>query len=239
MSMLSIENLVANHGLLNAVKGVSFAVEKGDVLSIFGSNGAGKTTLFRAISGVHPIVSGSVLLDGDAIDHVSANRRVEKGLVMVPEGRRLFSDMTVKENLMVAAEHGRKGDWELDKVVDALPGLTSIVNKRAGGLSGGQRQSVAIGRALMSNPTVLLIDEVSLGLSPIAIGELYESLDHLKQKRDVTFIIVEQDLNRAITFSDHTICMLEGSIELEGKSSTLDKKDIYAAYFGVEEAADA
>ncbi|QUX92247.1 ABC transporter ATP-binding protein [Marinomonas sp. A3A] len=235
MSALVVDRLVAKHGLLTAVRGVSFSVEQGEVLSVVGANGAGKTTLFRTLSGVHSVDSGSILLNDDDVSELPAYQRVEKGLAMVPEGRRLFVDMTVRENLQIAGEHGRSGSWSLDKVVAALPALEPILNKVSGGLSGGQRQAVAIGRALMCNPSVLLLDEVSLGLSPIAVEGLYQSLELLKKSQETTMIIVEQDLNRAIRFSDHLLCLLEGKVALSGRSDELSHADITKAYFGLEE----
>lgn len=235
MSALVVDQLVAKHGLLTAVRGVSFSVEQGDVLSVVGANGAGKTTLFRTLSGVHSVDSGSIFLHDEGISQLPAHQRVSKGLAMVPEGRRLFVDMTVRENLQIAGEHGRSGSWGLDKVVAALPALEPILNKVSGGLSGGQRQAVAIGRALMCNPSVLLLDEVSLGLSPIAVEGLYQSLEQLKKGKETTMIIVEQDLNRAIRFSDHLLCLLEGKVALSGRSDELSHADITKAYFGLEE----
>jgi branched-chain amino acid transport system ATP-binding protein len=235
MSALVVDRLVAKHGLLTAVRGVSFSVEQGEVLSVVGANGAGKTTLFRTLSGVHSVDSGLILLNDDDVSKLPAYQRVEKGLAMVPEGRRLFVDMTVRENLQIAGEHGRSGSWSLDKVVAALPALEPILNKVSGGLSGGQRQAVAIGRALMCNPSVLLLDEVSLGLSPIAVEGLYQSLELLKKSQETTMIIVEQDLNRAIRFSDHLLCLLEGKVALSGRSDELSHADITKAYFGLEE----
>ncbi|WP_421851330.1 ABC transporter ATP-binding protein [Marinomonas sp.] len=235
MSALVVDQLVAKHGLLTAVRGVSFSVEQGEVLTVVGANGAGKTTLFRTLSGVHSVDSGSILLNSEEVSELPAYRRVNKGLAMVPEGRRLFVDMTVRENLQIAGEHGRSGSWSLDKVVAALPALEPILNKVSGGLSGGQRQAVAIGRALMCNPSVLLLDEVSLGLSPIAVEGLYQSLEQLKKGKETTMIIVEQDLNRAIRFSDHLLCLLEGKVALSGRSDELSHADITKAYFGLEE----
>ena len=152
---------------------------------------------------------------------------------MVPEGRRLFSDMTVRENLQIAGENGRKGSWTLKKVLAAFPAIDPILNAIAGNLSGGQRQAVAIGRALMTNPDVVLLDEVSLGLSPIAVVGLYESLQRLKQEGETAMIVVEQDLSRAIHFADRLVCLLEGRIALEGPSSALTREAITAAYFGL------
>lgn len=233
MSLLTVDNLVAGHGLLTAVRDVSFQVAPGEVLGVIGANGAGKTTLFRTLAGVHPAKSGTIGLDGDDITTLPPARRVAAGVAMVPEGRRLFIDMTVRENLQVAGENGRSGAWTLDSVLAALPSLAPLLNVPTGGLSGGQRQAVAIGRALMSNPKVLLLDEVSLGLSPVAIEGLYEQLASLKARGDTAMVVVEQDLDRAMAFSDRVVCMLEGRIVLDGEPQVLGKQAITEAYFGL------
>ncbi len=235
--MLEVMNIEARHGLLSAVRGVSLKVGKGEVLGVVGANGAGKTTLFRAITGIHTNMMGSVMLNGRDISGLSPSHRVSAGLAMVPEGRRLFPDMSVQENLQVAGENGRKGQWTLEKVLEAFPALKPIIKSAAGNLSGGQRQAVAIGRALMTNPDFIIMDEVSLGLSPIAIEGLYESLEALKADGETGIIVVEQDLRRAIKFSDRLICMLEGSMVLEGAADTLTHEEITAAYFGIDTAA--
>jgi len=231
--MLSVSNLVAGHGLLTAVRDVSFSVGSGEVLGVIGANGAGKTTLFRTLAGVHPANSGTIALDGVDVTALRPSRRVASGIAMVPEGRRLFVDMSVRENLQVAGENGRAGAWTLPTVLDALPVLAPLLNVVTGGLSGGQRQAVAIGRALMSNPKVLLLDEVSLGLSPVAIQGLYEQLAGLKGRGDTAMIVVEQNLDRAMAFSDRVICLLEGRIALEGKPQMFGKQAITEAYFGL------
>ena len=233
MSLLEVEGLVACHGLLTAVHGLSLSIAAGEVLAIVGANGAGKTTLFRTIAGVHPLAGGTIRLGGTGISGLAPHRRVAAGIAMVPEGRRLFPDMSVTENLTIAGENGRRGEWTLDTVFDALPQLKPIARVAAGGLSGGQRQAVAIGRALMSNPSLLLLDEVSLGLSPIAIEALYASLRALKSG-GTTMIVVEQDLDRATGFADRIACMLEGRAVLEGRPGELARSDIAAAYFGLE-----
>jgi branched-chain amino acid transport system ATP-binding protein len=238
MSIFDVEALVAAHGLLPAVREVSFKVARGEVLAIIGANGAGKTTLFRALAGVHPVTGGHILLEGRDITRMSAHRRVRAGISLAPEGRRLFGEMTVKENLLVAGENGRNGLWTLDTVLDALPQLKPLTAVKAGSLSGGQRQAVAIGRALMANPKVLLLDEVSLGLSPVAIEGLYENLLELRHRRDTTIILVEQDLDRALAFSDRMICMLEGRAVLYGASAYTDRAAITSAYFGMEAAPE-
>jgi len=215
------------------VREVSFRVGPGEVLGVIGANGAGKTTLFRTLAGVHPATSGTIALEGTDVTWTTPSRRVAAGIAMVPEGRRLFSDMTVRENLLVAGENGRAGTWTLETVLDALPSLKPLLPVPTGGLSGGQRQAVAIGRALMSNPKVLLLDEVSLGLSPVAIEGLYEQLAGLKARGDTAMVVVEQDLDRAMTFSDRVVCMLEGRIALEGEPQRLGKPAITEAYFGL------
>jgi branched-chain amino acid transport system ATP-binding protein len=233
MSLLVVDDLVARHGLLTAVHGLSLSIAAGEVLAIVGANGAGKTTLFRTIAGVHPLAGGTIRLGGTDISGLAPHRRVAAGVAMVPEGRRLFPDMSVTENLTIAGENGRKGEWTLDTVLDALPQLRPIARIAAGGLSGGQRQAVAIGRALMSNPSLLLLDEVSLGLSPIAVEGLYASLGALKSG-GTTMIVVEQDLDRATAFADRIVCILEGRVVLEGRSGELGRAEIAAAYFGLD-----
>ncbi len=235
MNALEVENLVAGHGLLTAVRGVSFQVPEGSALAVVGANGAGKTTLFRTIAGVHRAETGRVLLAGRDVGALGAPRRVAAGLAMVPEGRRLFGDMTVLENLRVAGDHGRAGQWTLDTVLDALPALKPLLHRPAEVLSGGQRQAAAIGRSLMCNPSVLLLDEVSLGLSPVAVDSLYQSLALLRGA-GTTMVLVEQDLDRILGFADRIVCMLEGRIVLEGAARALGRDDITAAYFGLEAA---
>jgi branched-chain amino acid transport system ATP-binding protein len=232
MSLLRVENLIARHALLTAVREVSFSVAEGEVLGVVGANGAGKTTLFRTIAGVHPAAAGDIRFNGATITGEPAFRRVAAGIAMVPEGRRLFPDMTVRENLLVAGENGRKGAWTLDSVLAALPALMPLIDIPADRLSGGQRQAVAIGRAMMSNPSLLLLDEISLGLSPTAVEGLYQSLNRLKTDRTTTMVMVDQDLGRTMMFCDRIICMLEGRIVLAGKTGELGKQAITEAYFG-------
>lgn len=237
MNLLDIDNLVAGYGLLTAVRDLSFGVAEGSALAVVGANGAGKTTLFRTISGVHRAQSGSVRLAGRDVSGLTAPKRVAAGIAMVPEGRRLFGDMTVRENLQVAGENGREGSWNLSRVVEALPALAPIMDRPAGVLSGGQRQAVAIGRALMCNPSVLLLDEVSLGLSPIAVEGVYRSLSQLRDA-GTTMVLVEQDLDRALAFADRIVCMLEGRIVLEGAPGAVTRDDVTAAYFGLDATSE-
>ena len=165
MSLLEIRNLDVRHGLLQAVRDLSLSVEKGETIALVGANGAGKTTLLRTVAGAHMPAGGSVVFNGIDITTVPAYRRVGLGIALVPEGRRLFGQMTVEENLVLARSAGRRGDWTVEHVLDAFPNLKPRRHAKAGNLSGGEQQATAIGRALMTNPEVLILDEVSLGLS--------------------------------------------------------------------------
>ena len=234
MSLLVVENLEARHGLLNAVRGVSFAVFQTEILALVGANGAGKTTLLRTIAGTHRPSAGRLMFDGDDIGHVRAHQRVRKGIALVPEGRRLFPGLTVEENLRVAGEVGREGEWTLEKVLDAFPLLRDCFKRRGRDLSGGQQQATSIGRALMTNPRLLLLDEVSLGLAPIAVEHVYESLRAVIAS-GATIVLVEQELDRALKVATRIMCMLEGRIVLEGATSELTREQITEAYFGLRE----
>jgi branched-chain amino acid transport system ATP-binding protein len=237
MSILSVETLESRHGLLVAVRGVSLSLNEGETLALVGANGAGKTTLLRSIAGAHKPVRGRIMFDGQDVTAMPAHRRVGLGIALVPEGRRLFAGMTVEENLRVAGAHGRKGVWNLDAVLAAFPQLKPKLKARAGDLSGGQQQATAIGRALMTNPRLLLLDEVSLGLSPLAVDQVYDSLRGL-MSGGTTIILVEQDLARALSLATRIACMLEGAVVLEGAAAGLSRDDITQAYFGLNRAAE-
>jgi branched-chain amino acid transport system ATP-binding protein len=232
VTLLSVSGLEARHGLLPAVRGVSLSLGAGERLALVGANGAGKTTLLRAIAGAHPAAAGTVQLDGADVTHLPAHRRVALGIALVPEGRRLFPDMTVVENLLVAGRHARSGPWTLDTVLDAFPLLRPLRHRRAAALSGGEQQATAIGRALMTNPRLLLLDEVSLGLAPRAVDAVYASLTRLLAG-GATVVLVEQDLARAMAIADRVVCMLEGRIVLEGAAAALTRERVTEAYFGL------
>ena len=232
MSLLTVENLDVRHGLLQAARGVSFEVKKGETVALVGANGAGKTTLMRAIAGGHPLTGGHVLFGGKDLTGVPVHKRVASGIALVPEGRRLFAQMTVEENLLLARSAGRAGAWTLDTVLEAFPQLKPRRKTRAGLLSGGQQQAAAIARALMTNPEILLLDEVSLGLSPIAVDGVYASLQTLIAS-GATLVLVEQDLRRALHVADRVICMLEGRIVLEGAARNMTREAVTDAYFGL------
>jgi branched-chain amino acid transport system ATP-binding protein len=232
MSALRIAGLNLRHGLLHAVRDISLDVASGEVVTLVGANGAGKTTLLRAIAGAHPLTSGTISLDGKDISTAPAHARVAMGIALVPEGRRLFTEMTVEENLELGRITGRGGPWTIDKVIETFPNLAARRKAKAGTLSGGEQQATAIGRALMSNPSVLLLDEVSLGLSPIAVERLYASLGDLMQS-GTTIVLVEQDLSRAMRVASRVVCMLEGRIVLEGATSAVAREKVTEAYFGL------
>jgi branched-chain amino acid transport system ATP-binding protein len=237
MTILTVENLESRHGLLIAVRGISLAIQEGETLALVGANGAGKTTLMRTIAGAHKPYAGRITFDGKDVTALPAHKRVALGIALVPEGRRLFTGMTVEENLKVAGAHGRKGAWNMEAVLEAFPQLKPKFKARAGDLSGGQQQATAIGRALMTNPRLLLLDEVSLGLSPLAVDQVYDSLRGL-MSGGTTIILVEQDLSRALSVSSRIACMLEGSIVLEGDANSLNREQITAAYFGLKRVAE-
>ena len=233
MTLLEVESVVARHGALTAVREVSISIDKGATVALVGANGAGKTTLLRVIAGAHAPAEGNVRLDGADITGLSAHKRVKLGIALVPEGRRLFPDLTVVENLSAARGKGLPGPWTVDTVFDAFPMLRPLAKRRASALSGGEQQATAIGRALMCNPKVLLLDEVSLGLSPIAVDAVYGSLQTLMADGESTVVLVEQDLRRAMAVAGQIYCMLEGRIVLAGAANSLTREEITAAYFGL------
>lgn len=232
MSLLAVKSLNLHHGLLHAVRDLSLDVSEGEIVALVGANGAGKTTLLRAIAGAHRPSSGSISFGGLDITRLPAHRRVNMGIALVPEGRRLFTQMTVEENLLLGRMSGRIGNWTVDKVLETFPNLAARRSARAGTLSGGEQQATAIGRALMSNPSLLLLDELSLGLSPIAVDRLYESLRTLMQS-GTTIVLVEQDLGRAMQVATRIVCMLEGRVVLEAPAANLAREQVTEAYFGL------
>jgi branched-chain amino acid transport system ATP-binding protein len=232
VSLLTVEHVDARHGQLQAVRDVSLAVDDGEILALVGANGAGKTTLLRSIAGAHRLSAGRIVFDQRDVTEARANRRVALGIALVPEGRRLFGGLTVEENLLAGAASRRAGRWNLETVLDAFPMLRPLVKRRAGDLSGGQQQSTAIGRALMSNPRLLLVDELSLGLSPLAVDQVYESMQTVIAS-GATIVLVEQDLGRALRVAQRVTCMLEGRVVLEGRAAGMTREAVTEAYFGL------
>ena len=232
MTSLAVTSLNLHHGLLHAVRDLSLTVAEGEIVALVGANGAGKTTLLRAIAGAHRPTSGQIAFGGTEITRLSPHRRVNMGIALVPEGRRLFAQMTVEENLLLGRMSRRPGDWTVERVLETFPNLAARRRARAGTLSGGEQQATAIGRALMSNPSMLLLDELSLGLSPIAVDRLYASLKSLMQS-GTTILLVEQDLGRAMQVATRVVCMLEGRIVLEAPTANLAREQVTEAYFGL------
>ena len=232
MTLLEVDSLELRHGLLEAVRGVSLSVEEGEVVALVGANGAGKTTLLRGIAGAHRAVAGRIAFDGTDITRVSAFERARMGIALVPEGRRLFANMTVEENLQVAEMRVRPGRWNVESVLEALPLLAPLRRQRAATLSGGEQQATAIGRALVTNPRLLLLDEVSLGLAPVAVDAVYASLRSVIGE-GMTVVLVDQDFTRVGGIASRVACMLEGRFVLEGESSELTREQITEAYFGL------
>jgi len=237
VSLLTLEHVDARHGLLQAVRDVSLQIEEGETVALVGANGAGKTTLLRTIAGAHRPSGGRIAFAGEDITRVPAHRRVRSGIALVPEGRKLFPELTVEENLRVAESAGREGSWTLPSIFAAFPLLEPLREQRAARLSGGEQQATAIGRALMTNPRLLLLDEVSLGLAPVVVDDVYRSLATLIEA-GTTIVLVEQDLGRAMSVASRVICMLEGRIVLEGKASELTREQVTDAYFGLSRRSE-
>lgn len=231
--LLHVAGLTAHYGDFQALFGVDLTLTEGQTVAIIGANGAGKTTLMRAITGVAKVTAGTVALAGDDITRLPAPQILIRGVAMVPEGRRLFPSLTVEENLLIGA-HARSGNgyWTLDRVQRMFPILRERRHSPSTALSGGQQQMVAIGRALMSNPRVLLCDELSLGLAPVVIKEIYAAFPQIRES-GTSIILVEQDIGQAMRVADHVHCMMEGRITLSGRPADLTREAIHDAYFGV------
>ena len=232
MTLLAVDRLDARHGQLQAVRGVSLTIERGETIALVGANGSGKTTLLRTIAGAHPLTGGRILFKGNDVGARPAYARAALGIALVPEGRRLFSRLTVEENLMLARSAGRTGRWTIDVVMEAFPNLQARRRSLAASLSGGEQQATAIGRALMMNPELILLDEISLGLSPVVVDRVYAGLERLKSL-GVAMILVEQDLKRAMAAASRTMCMLEGAVAIEGPTGSLTREQVTQAYFGL------
>ena len=238
MTLLVVESIDARYGLLQAVRDVSLEVEEGETLALVGANGAGKSTLLRTIAGSHRPAGGRIVFDGVDVTRVRPHRRVRMGIALVPEGRRLFPALTVEENLLVASAAHRDGPWDLEAVLEVFPLLRAHRSARAASLSGGEQQATAIGRALMTNPRLLLVDEVSLGLAPVVVERVYAALAELSQ-RGTTIVLVEQDVGRALAFASRVVCMLEGRVVLEGPARDVTREQVTDAYFGLARTGTA
>jgi branched-chain amino acid transport system ATP-binding protein len=231
-ALLEVSDLVVHHGQLKAIDQVSFQVLPGEVYAIIGANGAGKSTLLRTISGLHQPSSGSIRYDGTDITRLRPERRATAGLGMVPEGRRLFPSLTLEENLQVGASYARKGEWTIERVYEMFPWMRDRRKQRTAQMSGGEQQSVAIGRALVANPRVLLLDELSLGLAPVVVQRIYAMLPDILAT-GLTVILVEQDVSQALRVATHIHCLLEGRTTLQGTPAQVTAQQVEAAYFGL------
>ncbi|MGQ2924255.1 MAG: branched-chain amino acid ABC transporter ATP-binding protein [Hydrogenophaga sp.] len=233
--MLRIENMDACYGLFQALFRVNLEAARGETLALIGSNGAGKSTLLRAIAGAIRVGRSTITLDGKAIGGDPEHSQIANGIALVPEGRRLFADLTVEENLLVAAgaakKIGRTGEWTPERLFKELPALDPLRSRPATALSGGQQQLVAIARSLVMNPQILMCDEVSLGLSPVAVDVVYQLLRKVKQA-GTAVIMVEQNVSRALAESDHYCCLQKGRVVLKGVSAQADYGRVAHAYFG-------
>jgi branched-chain amino acid transport system ATP-binding protein len=230
--LLQARSVTASYGDAQALFGIDLDMDAGEVVALIGANGAGKSTFLKTITGMLAPSAGEIRLDGERIDRVEAADIVTRGIAMVPEGRRLFPSLTVEENLQMGALSRRSGTWNLERVYGLFPILKEKRAHPSTSLSGGQQQMVAIGRALMSNPRVLLCDEISLGLAPVVIREIYAALPSL-QRDGMTLLIVEQDVKLAMQVSSRVVCLQEGRVSLVGKSGDLTREQISKAYFGL------
>ncbi|MCE2831512.1 MAG: ABC transporter ATP-binding protein [Oxalobacteraceae bacterium] len=230
--LLQANSVTASYGDAQALFGIDLDIDAGEVVALIGANGAGKSTFLKTITGMLAPSSGEIRFDGDRIDRVEAAEIVARGIAMVPEGRRLFPSLSVEENLQMGALSRRSGAWNLDRVYSLFPILKEKRTHPSTSLSGGQQQMVAIGRALMSNPRILLCDEISLGLAPVVIREIYAALPSLQQD-GMTLLIVEQDVQLAMQVSSRVVCLQEGRVSLVGKSGDLTREQISKAYFGI------
>ena len=234
--LLECRDLTVHHGQLRALDGISLRVFPGEVYAMIGANGAGKSTLLRTIAGLHHPAAGSVLLDGTDLTRLRPERRARQGIVMVPEGRRLFGSLSVQENLEVGATYARKGPWTVERVYETFSWMKERRNQRTAQLSGGEQQTVAIGGALVANPRVLLLDELSLGLAPVVVQRIYGMLPQILGT-GLTVLLVEQDVSQALRVASHIHCLLEGRTTLEGRPADVTAEQVEAAYFGLADAA--
>ncbi|MBX9840760.1 MAG: ABC transporter ATP-binding protein [Xanthobacteraceae bacterium] len=230
--LLEVRALDAHYGDFQALFGVTMGVTEGEVVAVIGANGAGKSTLLKSIAGAMRSRRDAIFFAGEPVGHLPAHDMVARGIALVPEGRRLFPSLTVEENLLIGGQLGRPGPWTLKRVYELFPILAERRQQIAPSLSGGQQQMVAIARALMSNPKLLLCDEISLGLAPIVIRDIYARIPTIVAE-GLSLVIVEQDIVQALKTAKHVYCLQEGRVALEGEAGSLTREKISAAYFGV------
>lgn len=232
MSLLELESVSVYYEDFQALYDIDISIEEGEIFACIGANGAGKSTMLKTVAGVLRPRRGRILFEGQPIDHMPPYKRVELGISSVPEGRRVFPSLTVHENLLIGGYRNRKGPWTTDTIYELFPLLVPLRKRQASGLSGGEQQALAIGRALMANPRLILMDEVSLGLAPVVIKRIYEAFPTLLGN-GCTILVVEQDVQHVLTVASHVACFLEGRIALQGVPRELTNEQITAAYFGV------
>lgn len=232
-TLLQLSKLDAFYGDFQALYGLDLTLTKGEVVAIIGANGAGKTTLMRSISGLLKNARSQVQFRGAQIGDLRADQVAALGIALVPEGRQLFPSLSVEENLLIGGKVGRTGPWSLSKVYELFPILKERRHQASTSLSGGQQQMVAIGRALMANPELILFDEISLGLAPVIIRQIYEALPGIVGD-GMTAMIVEQDITKALSVSSRVYCLMEGRVALQGATAEVTHEQITAAYFGIE-----
>ena len=232
MTLLEITALDVHYGDFQALYALDLSLEEGETLAVIGANGAGKSTLLKAIAGQEVPSNGDIRFDGASVAGLPAHRRVKLGIALTPEGRRIFPSLTVEENLLVGRHTRRPGPWDLSAVYDAFPLVAERRDRLGVNLSGGEQQAAAIGRALMSNPRLLLLDEVSLGLAPVVVEQIYAALPTIASQ-GTTVLVVEQDVNQSMKVADRVQCLLEGRTVLEGRPGDLSREAIASAYFGI------
>ena len=230
--MLTTHNLTAFYGDFQALFGIDLEVSAGEIVAVIGANGAGKSTLLKALTGLVPAVRDSVRFEGEPIGGRPAHEVLSLGIALVPEGRRLFPSLSVEENLLLGGYRKRRGPWTLERVHQLFPVLAERRAAPSTSLSGGQQQMVAIGRALMANPKLLICDEMSLGLAPIVIKDIYDAVPAIVSE-GITLVIVEQDVGLAMRISNRLYCLQEGRVSLSGRPQDLTREQVSQAYFGV------
>lgn len=231
-ALLEVDALDQHYRDFQALFGVSLHVAEGEIVAIIGANGAGKSTLLKTVAGVLRSPGPSVRFEGSTIGELRAYRRVDLGIVLTPEGRRVFPSLTVRENLEVGGYCRRPGSWSIERIFSVFPLLQRLADRSAAALSGGEQQALAIGRSLMANPRLLMMDEISLGLAPAVVKQLYGAIPGIRDE-GTTLVIVEQDVTQALRVADRAYCFLEGRVSLQGEPSQLTRDDIRAAYFGI------
>jgi branched-chain amino acid transport system ATP-binding protein len=231
VTLLRVRELSAFYGTFQALFGVSLDVTEGDIVAVIGANGAGKTTFLRALAGALPVPAATVTFDGRAVGGRPAPGLVDLGIVLVPEGRKIFPSLSVHENLLIGAYRGRRGPWTVERVYALFPVLGERRAQPGTNLSGGEQQMLAVGRGLMANPRLLLVDEISLGLAPLVVRHLYHALEAVRAE-GTTLLVVEQDVSQVLAVAQHVYCFRKGASVLDGVPARLTREQISSAYFG-------